>query len=183
MITAFHSWNNLRSKVQLNLLCNVLALSFSQAVLAHTSILIWLTEGRGSHRIYLVWLPQCCCYFALMQCFFLLLFFPVLCLISQCDPVPAGGWGPDSWQAALARGLCCQLCIQAPWLFIPTLQRTTLPLWLAKMWGSGLFSSLLTLAGLPSALIMLLLLGGILFFWWLMAKPRVMTRDPQPFAM
>lgn len=117
VITASHPWNSLCSEVQLNLLCSVFALSFSQAAVAHTSILSWLTEGRWSHCTYLLWLPQCCCYFALMQCLFLLPFFPVLCLISQCDPVPAGGWGPARWQAAPARGLCCQPCIQeSPWL-------------------------------------------------------------------
>lgn len=185
VITAFQPVNNLCSKVQLNLLCNVFALSFSQAALAHTSILTWLTEGRWSHSIYLVWLHQCCCYFVLMQCVFC---YPSS-LFSAWSPSViqfllvagslTGGWGPDSWlgQAALARGLCCQLCIQAPWLFTLTLQRETLPVWPAKMWGSRLFFSLLALAGLTSALIIiLLLLWGVSFFWWLMAKTTVMTR-------
>lgn len=114
VITAFQPVNNLCSKVQLNLLCNVFALSFSQAALAHTSILTWLTEGRWSHSIYLVWLHQCCCYFVLMQCVFVtLLPYSLLDLpvwSSSCWWLGAwqvagaltAGWGRQLWQGACA---------------------------------------------------------------------------------
>ena len=86
---------------------------FSRAVLAHISILTWLSEGTESRHLPGLTSPVLSL-FCSHPVPFLLPLFPVLRLTSQHDPVPAGGWEPDSWsgQAAPARALCCLLCIQ-----------------------------------------------------------------------
>lgn len=173
---AFHPWNSLCPKVQLNLLCNVFALSFSQAAVAHTSILTWLAEGRWSQHLPGLTSPV------------LLLFCSPAVPFFCCTFSLFSAWSPSVIQLLLVAGSSRKGSV------LPALRprvTTTLyshsserdPSWVAKMWGRGWFSSLLTLAGSPSALVMvLLLLGGILFFWWLMAIKGDGKRPQQLFA-
>lgn len=101
-------------------------------------------------------------------------FFPVLHLTSQRDPVPAGGWEPDSWPGPCA---ACLASRQPVPLLLKRATNPSCPTSPHKTWGSRLFSSLLAPSGFTGALSIFLWLTGVgLFFWWLTAKRRAMVK-------